>query len=52
MNRSRPAVQQAIEFIQDGGIGKVYMARGLCFKPRPASASIPTARWRPASSTS
>jgi len=35
MNRSRPAVIQAIKFMQDGGIGKVYMARGLCFKPRP-----------------
>ncbi|MGH9370919.1 MAG: Gfo/Idh/MocA family protein, partial [Vicinamibacterales bacterium] len=34
MNRSRPAVQQAMKFIHDGGIGKVYMARGLCFKPR------------------
>ena len=34
MNRSRPAVRNAIKFIQDGGIGKVYMARGLCFKPR------------------
>jgi predicted dehydrogenase len=34
MNRSRPAVIQAIKFIKDGGIGKVYMARGLCFKPR------------------
>ena len=52
MNRSRPAVQKAIEFIKGGGIGKVYMARGLCFKRRPASASILTGRWRPASSTS
>jgi predicted dehydrogenase len=34
MNRSRPAVQAAIKFMKDGGIGKVYMARGLCFKPR------------------
>ena len=34
MNRSRPAVIQAIKFMKDGGIGKVYMARGLCFKPR------------------
>ena len=34
MNRSRPAVRNAIKFMQDGGIGKVYMARGLCFKPR------------------
>ena len=35
MNRSRPAVIEAIKFMQDGGIGKIYMARGLCFKPRP-----------------
>ena len=28
MNRSRPAVRQAIKFMQDGGLGKVYMARG------------------------
>ena len=34
MNRSRPAVINAIKFMQGGGIGKVYMARGLCFKPR------------------
>src|SRR3982751_3765604 len=34
MNRSRPAVIDAIKFMQGGGIGKVYMARGLCFKPR------------------
>ena len=34
MNRSRPAVRQAIKFMQDGGIGRIYMARGLCFKPR------------------
>jgi len=34
MNRSRPAAIDAIKFIQGGGIGKVYMARGLCFKPR------------------
>ena len=41
MNRSRPAVRQAIQFIHDGGIGKVYMARGLCFKPRPAIGKYP-----------
>jgi predicted dehydrogenase len=41
MNRSRPAVQKAIKFMQDGGIGKVYMARGLCFKPRPAIGKYP-----------
>jgi len=41
MNRSRPAVRQAIQFIHDGGIGKVYMARGLCFKPRPGIGEYP-----------
>ena len=41
MNRSRPAVRQAIKFMQDGGIGKVYMARGLCFKPRPNIGKYP-----------
>jgi predicted dehydrogenase len=41
MNRSRPAVRQAIKFLHDGGIGKVYMARGLCFKPRPPIGKYP-----------
>jgi predicted dehydrogenase len=41
MNRSRPIVRQAIQFIKDGGIGEVYMARGLCFKPRPAIGRYP-----------
>ncbi len=41
MNRSRPAVREAIKFLHDGGIGKVYMARGLCFKPRPPIGKYP-----------
>ncbi len=41
MNRSRPAVRQAIQFMGDGGLGKVYMARGLCFKPRPSIGKYP-----------
>jgi len=41
MNRSRPAVRDAIKFIHDGGLGKVYMARGLCFKPRPNIGKYP-----------
>ena len=41
MNRSRPAVRQAIKFIHDGGLGKIYMARGLCFKPRPPIGKYP-----------
>jgi predicted dehydrogenase len=41
MNRSRKVVRDAIQFIQDGGIGKIYMARGLCFKPRPSIGKYP-----------
>ncbi len=33
-NRSRQNTNAAIKFLHEGGIGKVYMARGLCFKPR------------------
>src|SRR5450759_4725636 len=33
-NRSSKNVIEAIKFIHDGGIGEVYMARGLCIKPR------------------
>lgn len=33
-NRSIPNVREAIKFLHDGGIGDVYMARGLCIKPR------------------
>jgi predicted dehydrogenase len=33
-NRSIGNVIEAIKFLHEGGIGEVYMARGLCFKPR------------------
>ncbi|MGH9338362.1 MAG: Gfo/Idh/MocA family protein [Acidobacteriota bacterium] len=33
-NRSIENVRKAVQFLHDGGIGKVYMAKGLCFKPR------------------
>jgi predicted dehydrogenase len=33
-SRSSSNVMQAIAFLHDGGIGDVYMSRGLCFKPR------------------
>ncbi|MCB9502028.1 MAG: Gfo/Idh/MocA family oxidoreductase [Deferribacteres bacterium] len=33
-NRSRISTNRAIKFIRDGKLGKIYMARGLCFKPR------------------
>ncbi|MEP7257719.1 MAG: Gfo/Idh/MocA family oxidoreductase, partial [Flavitalea sp.] len=33
-NRSITNVMKAMQFLHDGGIGDVYMARGLCIKPR------------------
>ena len=33
-NRSINNVMEAIKFLHDGGIGNVYMAKGLCYKPR------------------
>jgi predicted dehydrogenase len=41
MNRSRPKVIEAIELLKSGGIGEVYMARGLCFKRRPCIGKYP-----------
>jgi predicted dehydrogenase len=41
MNRSRSEVRQAMAFLHGGGIGRVYMARGLCFKPRPSIGKYP-----------
>ena len=32
--RSHPAVMQAMKFVKEGGLGDLYMARGLCLKPR------------------
>jgi predicted dehydrogenase len=47
MNRSKPAVRQAIKFIHDGGIGKIYMARGLCFKRRASIGKYPDGPMQP-----
>ena len=33
-NRSGKILNEAIKFLHDGGIGDIYMARGLCLKPR------------------
>lgn len=40
-NRSIASVQAAIKFLHEGGIGKVVMARGLCFKPRESIGHAP-----------
>ena len=34
--------QRAMELLQDGAIGQVYMARGICFKRRPSIGHTPT----------
>jgi len=47
MNRSRALVREAIAFLHNGGIGEVYMARGLCFKPRPAIGKYPDGPMQP-----
>lgn len=33
-NRSGSNMMKAMKFLHDGGIGEVFMAKGLCYKPR------------------
>ncbi len=33
-SRSHPAILNAIDFLHKENLGKIYMAKGLCFKPR------------------
>jgi hypothetical protein len=33
-SRSNPAHQHAVQYVREGHIGKVLLARGLCYKPR------------------
>ena len=40
-NRSIKNVRAAMKFLHDGGIGKVYMAKGMCFKPRDSFGKFP-----------
>ena len=39
--RSMPFKIRAMQLLRDGAIGKVYMSRGLCFKPRPSMGKTP-----------
>ncbi len=32
--RSHQGIKDAMKFLHEGGLGKVYLARGLCYKPR------------------
>ncbi len=40
-NRSNQSIRKAMEFLHSGGIGDVYMARGMCFKPRDSIGTYP-----------
>jgi len=40
-NRSISNVRQAMQFLHDGRLGEIYMARGLCFKPRDSLGKCP-----------
>ena len=40
-NRSLRNVRNAMKFLHDGGIGEVYLAKGLCFKPRDSIGRFP-----------
>ncbi len=44
--RSSPALQEAVRLLQDGVIGDVYLARGLCFRTRGSIGHKPAA-WVP-----
>ena len=35
-SRSSQAIKQAVEWVQKGNLGKIRVARGLCYKPRPS----------------
>ena len=38
--RSSVAMHAAVEFLQSGGLGEVYMAKGLCYKWRPSIGKV------------
>ena len=40
-NRSMESVRKAMKFLHDGGIGEVYMAKGMCYKPRDSFGRVP-----------
>ena len=39
-SRSMSGMRESIEFVHNGGIGKVRLARGLCYKPRPSIGKV------------
>ena len=41
-SRSTTGMRQTIEFIQQGGVGRVSLAHALCYKPRPSIGLVDT----------
>ena len=41
--RSSTAIQEAVQWVKDGNLGKIKIARGLCYKPRPSIGNVSTA---------
>jgi predicted dehydrogenase len=39
-SRSMSGMRESIDFVHNGGIGKVRLARGLCYKPRPSIGKV------------
>ena len=39
-SRSNAGMREAIEFVHSGKLGKVSLARGLCYKPRPTIGKV------------
>ena len=35
-SRSNPGMRDAMQYLHDGKLGKISLARGLCYKPRPS----------------
>jgi predicted dehydrogenase len=35
-SRSSHGIKEAVQWVKDGNIGKIQVARGLCYKPRPS----------------
>jgi len=47
--RSNPGMREAVEFLQKGGLGKILVARGLCYKRRASIGKVAAAQQPPAS---
>lgn len=45
--RSDPCAQSAIEFMKNGGLGEVYMAKGMCYKWRETIGKYPDGPFDP-----